>query len=260
MELKEELQKYRRALSEAWDSKTETPKSKKGMWNSWTLAELKAELKKLKDTKKKTEALKTREKQVMFAIRAKQKNKWGKIKESSQAQITEGDSNNRGAEESGDADAYYGRPRKPNKRVNGKEITDLTDQEIEEYNRAYKEESSGRKDWGEPEEINPFRKRKQNQYAESIDFEQSQTEHLSDNKCDGCGATKESCTCPCSTCKGEGQCDGQECMECAGLGWGGSRSNVQESKEKKSTSSSKSKDSTESKKRKPGPFAKKKTK
>jgi hypothetical protein len=89
MEVFEEIRKYSNILNEtyspvkeAWDNKLHTKEKDKGMWEGWTLAELKAELKKLKDNPKKTESLKKREKQVTFAIRAKQKNKWGNIKES----------------------------------------------------------------------------------------------------------------------------------------------------------------------------------
>jgi hypothetical protein len=81
--LSEEMSIYRNALlTESWDTKMKTPKSEKGKWDDWSVADLKAELTKLKNNPKKTDALKHREKQVAFAIRAKQKNKWGKIKES----------------------------------------------------------------------------------------------------------------------------------------------------------------------------------
>jgi hypothetical protein len=69
-------------LDEAWGTKMHTAAKDKGMFKGRTLASLKTELKKLKANPKKTEALKKKEKQVEFAIRAKQKDKFGKIKES----------------------------------------------------------------------------------------------------------------------------------------------------------------------------------
>ncbi|VVC06393.1 Uncharacterised protein [uncultured archaeon] len=77
----EELTKYRNILNEAWDTTMHTPKKDKGMWDSWSIADLKKELTRLKNKETKTEADKKREHQVVFAIRAKQKNKWGKISE-----------------------------------------------------------------------------------------------------------------------------------------------------------------------------------
>jgi hypothetical protein len=82
----EQMAMYRKyietELTESWDTKMDTKEKDKGMFKGKTLAELKAELKKCKETPKKTEALKKKEHQLEFAIRAKQKNKWGKIKES----------------------------------------------------------------------------------------------------------------------------------------------------------------------------------
>lgn len=69
-------------LTEAWDKKMHTAEKDKGKWDNWTIEELKSELKKLKANPDKSSAHKKKEHQITFAIRAKQKNKWGKIKES----------------------------------------------------------------------------------------------------------------------------------------------------------------------------------
>lgn len=88
MNLIEEMTKYRgvitesaKPIAEAWNEKLDTKEKDKGKWKGWTLADLKAELAKCKKNPNKTEALKKKEHQISFAIRAKQKNKWGKIKE-----------------------------------------------------------------------------------------------------------------------------------------------------------------------------------
>lgn len=77
--LTEIMTDYKSALNEA-KSFDLNPK-KKGMWDGWTIAELKDERERLKGLKKRTEADTTRLRQVNFAIRAKQKNKFGKISE-----------------------------------------------------------------------------------------------------------------------------------------------------------------------------------
>ena len=71
-------------LAEAWGTKMKTPASKKGMWDGYTLAELKAKKKKLMDKEERSAAEQTKVKELNFAIRAKQKNKWGNVKESEQ--------------------------------------------------------------------------------------------------------------------------------------------------------------------------------
>ncbi len=68
-------------LSEKWSEKMHTSKSAKGMWDGWTLEELRKEHNRLKKIKDKTPAQLKRDERVIFAIRAKQKNKWGSIKE-----------------------------------------------------------------------------------------------------------------------------------------------------------------------------------
>jgi hypothetical protein len=66
-------------ISEAWDTKMNTDKKDKGMFKNKTKAELKSELEKLKKNPNKSAAHKKKEKQLMFALRAK--NKFGKINE-----------------------------------------------------------------------------------------------------------------------------------------------------------------------------------
>lgn len=72
------------ALNEKWDTKYETPKSKKGMWDGWSKEKLEKEYNKLKKSgpHKKGSKEFTRMKEVAFAIRAKKKGsgKWGKVK------------------------------------------------------------------------------------------------------------------------------------------------------------------------------------
>jgi hypothetical protein len=75
-------------LDESWDEKMHTAEKDKGKFKGWTLSELKAELAKCKKNPNKTEALKKKEHQLSFAIRAKQKNKWGSIKESEEEDTT----------------------------------------------------------------------------------------------------------------------------------------------------------------------------
>lgn len=70
----------KKEVKEAWDKKMDTPNSKKGMFKGRTKASLKDELERLKKNKNKTEALKTKEHELEFALRAK--NKFGKISES----------------------------------------------------------------------------------------------------------------------------------------------------------------------------------
>jgi hypothetical protein len=63
-------------LSEKWDSDYETPKSKQGMWDGWSKADLEQERSKLRNKDDRSEAESTRLKQVNFALRAK--SDWGK--------------------------------------------------------------------------------------------------------------------------------------------------------------------------------------
>jgi len=72
------------AVAEAWGTTMKTKEKDKGMWDGWTVAELKAEKAKLMKKEERSAAEQKKVKQIDFAIRAKQKNKWGKIKESEQ--------------------------------------------------------------------------------------------------------------------------------------------------------------------------------
>ena len=72
------------AVSEAWKNKMKTSEKDKGMWDDWSLAELKAEKAKLMKKNQRSAAEQKKVRQIDFAIRAKQKDKWGKIKENTQ--------------------------------------------------------------------------------------------------------------------------------------------------------------------------------
>lgn len=78
-------------LAEKWDAKMHTAKKDIGKWDGYTLAELKAKKSKLMKKEKRTAAEQKTVQQLIFAIRAKQKNKWGKVSESTEgnAAITE---------------------------------------------------------------------------------------------------------------------------------------------------------------------------
>ena len=78
----------KKEVKEAWNKEMKTPESKKGMFKGKTKAELRAELNKAKDRSKtlhkadkpEPESLKTKIKELEFALRAK--NKFGKVSES----------------------------------------------------------------------------------------------------------------------------------------------------------------------------------
>jgi hypothetical protein len=72
-----------RQLDEKWGTKMHTAKKDKGKWDGYTIAELKEKKAKLMKKETRTPSDQTTVKQINFAIRAKQKNKWGKIKEGS---------------------------------------------------------------------------------------------------------------------------------------------------------------------------------
>jgi hypothetical protein len=84
MAANESTTKKGKAINEKWDTNYETPKSKKGMWDGWSKADLTAEYNKLKKSgpHKKGSKEFTRMKEVAFAIRAKKKGsgKWGTVK------------------------------------------------------------------------------------------------------------------------------------------------------------------------------------
>lgn len=68
-------------LEEKWESEVEVSKKEKGKYDGWTLEKLRsaADRLKKKENKTKTETGKLRE--LNFAIRAKQKDQWGKVEE-----------------------------------------------------------------------------------------------------------------------------------------------------------------------------------
>lgn len=71
-------------VSEKWDTKMKTKEKDKGMWDGYTVAELKKMKNDLMKKEERSAAEQKKVKQLTFAIRAKQKDKWGKVKESVQ--------------------------------------------------------------------------------------------------------------------------------------------------------------------------------
>jgi hypothetical protein len=93
--LVEDMKKFRamldqapQTLNEAWDAKMHTAKKDVGKWDGYTVAELKAKKAKLMKKETRSAAEQKLVKQIDFAIRAKQKNKWGKIKESDESVVS----------------------------------------------------------------------------------------------------------------------------------------------------------------------------
>ena len=74
-------------IAEAWGTKMHTAPADMGKWDGYTLAELKARKKKLMDKEERSAKEQKEVKQLNFAIRAKQKNHWGKIKEGTQPEL-----------------------------------------------------------------------------------------------------------------------------------------------------------------------------
>lgn len=74
-----------KALNEKWGTEMKTKEKDKGMWDGWTVAELKSEKAKLMKKETRSAAEQKKVKQIDFAIRAKQKGKgkWGEIKKES---------------------------------------------------------------------------------------------------------------------------------------------------------------------------------
>lgn len=68
-------------LAESWGTEMHTAAKDKGKWDGWTLAKLKTRKKKLMDKESRSAAEQKEVKQIDFAIRAKQKDKWGKVDE-----------------------------------------------------------------------------------------------------------------------------------------------------------------------------------
>jgi len=77
----EGLAESRKKVAEKWGTEMHTAEKDKGKWDGYTIADLKAKKKKLMDKEERTAAEQKTVKQIDFAIRAKQKNKWGKVAE-----------------------------------------------------------------------------------------------------------------------------------------------------------------------------------
>jgi hypothetical protein len=73
----------RRRLGEKWDTEMKTAEKDKGKWDGWTLAKLRSRRKTLMDKATRTAAEQKEVKQIDFAIRAKQKDKFGDVKKES---------------------------------------------------------------------------------------------------------------------------------------------------------------------------------
>ena len=74
-------------LVEKWGTKMKTAPKDMGKWEGYTISELKARKKKLMDKEERSAAEQKEVKQLNFAIRAKQEDNWGKIKE--EGKVTE---------------------------------------------------------------------------------------------------------------------------------------------------------------------------
>jgi hypothetical protein len=74
----------RKKVAEKWGTEMHTAEKDKGKWDGYTIAELKAKKKKLMDKEERSAAEQKTVKQIDFAIRAKQKDKFGKINEDAQ--------------------------------------------------------------------------------------------------------------------------------------------------------------------------------
>lgn len=70
-------------LDEKWGTKMKTAPKDVGKWDGYTIAELKARKQKLMAKDERTEKEQKEVRQINFAIRAKQKDSWGKIKKES---------------------------------------------------------------------------------------------------------------------------------------------------------------------------------
>jgi len=78
-----ELAEGRKNVSEKWGTEMHTAEKDKGKWDGYTIADLKAKKKKLMDKEERSAAEQKTVKQIDFAIRAKQKDKFGTIKKES---------------------------------------------------------------------------------------------------------------------------------------------------------------------------------
>ena len=75
------LAEGRKKVAEKWGTEMHTAEKDKGKWDGYTIADLKAKKKKLMDKEERSAAEQKTVKQIDFAIRAKQKDKFGAIKE-----------------------------------------------------------------------------------------------------------------------------------------------------------------------------------
>jgi len=68
-------------MAEKWDAEMKTAPKDVGKWEGYTIAQLKARKQKLMDKESRSAAEQKEVRQINFAIRAKQENHWGKVKE-----------------------------------------------------------------------------------------------------------------------------------------------------------------------------------
>ena len=79
----------KRELDEAWDTKMKTAKKDIGKWEGYSISELKARKKKLMDKEERSAKEQKEVHQINFALRAKQDNHRGKIKEADDGSVAE---------------------------------------------------------------------------------------------------------------------------------------------------------------------------
>lgn len=77
----------KKQLAEKWGTKMHTAEKDKGKWDGYTISELKAKKAKLMNKEERTADEQKTVKQINFALRAKQKDHWGKIKEDNLAEV-----------------------------------------------------------------------------------------------------------------------------------------------------------------------------
>jgi hypothetical protein len=75
-------------VTEAWDTKMKPAKKDIGKWEGWSISELKARKKKLMDKEERNAKEQKEVRQINFALRAKQTDHWGKIKEADESSVT----------------------------------------------------------------------------------------------------------------------------------------------------------------------------
>jgi DNA-directed RNA polymerase subunit RPC12/RpoP len=76
-------------VAEAWDTKMKTAKKDIGKWEGYSISELKARKKKLMVKEERSAKEQKEVHQINFALRAKQENNWGKIKEADEGSVAE---------------------------------------------------------------------------------------------------------------------------------------------------------------------------